>query len=183
MNIDINQNIVKATRTLVTRGIGGAHVEKTEEGWRLLATNGAMLVSLPLVTNDPAAGADGEVALAGLLAFPGKVNLKKDEIVVADLSKLTTVPTAIIGSKGTALVVALVEGTFPKWRQVIPARTETVSIFGINPALLATLADFVADGKYIKMTHLGGSLAPIKVEPERPFAGCAWGVIMPVRLD
>lgn len=183
MNIDINQNIVKATRALVIRGIGGAHVEKTEEGWRLLATDGTMLVSLPLATDDPAAGVDGEAALVGLLTFPGKVNLKKDEIVVADLSKLTTTPTAIIGSKGTALVVALVEGTFPNWRQVVPARTEAVSIFGINPALLATLADFVTDGKHVKMTHLGGPLDPIKVEPEHPFAGCAWGIIMPVRLD
>ena len=183
MNIDINQNIVKATRTLVTRGINGAHVEKTEEGWRLLATDGTMLVSLPLVTDDPAAGLDGEAAFSGLLTFPGKVNLKKDEIVVADLSKLTTTPTAIIGSKGTALVVALVEGTFLDWRQVIPAKVEAVSVFGIDAALLVTLAGFVTDGKHVKMTHLGGPLDPIKIDVANPPAGCAWGIIMPARLD
>lgn len=183
MKIDVNQNIVKATRALVTRGIGGSHVEKTEEGWRLLATDGKMLVSLPLVMDDPAAGSAGDSALSGLLMFPGKTNLKKDEIAAIDLSALTTTPAAIIGSKGTALTVALVDGVFPNWRQVIPSAVESVPVFGIDAALLATLADFVTDGRHVKLTHLGGPLSPIKVEPSEPFDGCAWGVIMPVRLD
>lgn len=210
MIITLTQQHVRAARTIVdpvdtvsTRLLRGLHIEKWRDRYRAIATCGSSLVCLPVDAD--VFGATGHVPLrvpppAGkdighecLIQFPGRTSLKVGETLALDLERLTPNPAPFLGSKDTAIPVALgpeIPGSFPDWAQcVVLASCDTpanIRTFGLAPELFARVAAVLEHRtlRFYWTTHYPSALSPILLaDPNDPELDQAWGVLMPVRIE
>jgi DNA polymerase-3 subunit beta len=150
----------------------GVLIDVREHDVTLVATNGHVLIAIPVATDEPPPVGKYIVPLT-LLKAVKPISKNQDEVEV-------TITGASVSLRGATTVSGeLVDGSFPDWRQAIPKKASGV-VAQFDPLVIARIADALAAmGVRYPVLHYNGT------------GGCrvtsldcdAIGAIMPLRID
>lgn len=158
---------------------------------RLVATDGHALAVVERTVDDPAIfAAMGERDRSAFILSSDAVTQAIKCAGRSRLPVLLEIGIATDGSAGCAAILAFqaritsctVDGVFPDWRQVVPAKSEEASteLFAVNVELFArcgALAKMLGKGAGVRVQS-NGALKPIRVDAGHG----VYAAIMPMRL-
>jgi DNA polymerase-3 subunit beta len=178
------RSIVGCTDTESSRyALGGVNVEVADGVANLTATDGRILVNVSYgaESSQPVNSIVSGKALAK--AFASVVKAKCDERM--EMSLVNATPVAMVyGKKSPVPMVAeVVEGRFPRWRDVFPVMEPTFAI-RLDCDLLATLCKvFVEAGAERATFHFTDEHSAVRIDAVAPTGEVIRAVAMPVATE
>lgn len=168
--------------------LGGVKVEAKGGVANLTATDGRILVN---VSYGVESGREVDAIVEGkslAKAFVSVAKAKADETI--EVSTLPgadgkSKPVAMVAGKKSAvpMVAEVVEGRFPRWRDVFPATEPKFSI-RLDCELLATLCKVFSEAGASRATfHFTDAQSAVRIDATAPTGEVIRAVAMPVAID